>query len=745
MTGLPDPADSRALTIRVHSASAETPDVFPVESTLDDIWPVQAGARLQLDALPKTDPAEYGRQLGQALFASSTLQRQFNFARGRGPHVSISLQVDADALGGVAWERLIYEGGGEELPLATAAEVALTRRVPSELIDQPQQDGPFRLLLVLASPSSLSADGPIAPIDLTAEVRSLRRAWEAQVGRGLLDVTILGRLPEELTVELRRGGYRVRPEPATLATFAALLPGMHGLHLISHGAFKHGVASLLWEDDQGGATIVSELDFLPKVRNSTLRLVFLQACRTASGASTAMSGLAPQVAARTAAVVAMQDYVRMDDASRFAEQFYDTLLTTGYVDRAVNAGRQALFTAAPGTSNWAIPCLYLAPKSARLWRLDQVLRAVQDLADKFRALPEISQPFPVEVIRLQDRESPRMETSPPGPRVRVLDAVAAALAVDGEGHGQSLVIAGNYGRAKTSQLRSVYASYARQVSRSATPLPLYLQANTFPLDDDLPEHLLARGIEATYAKFGVALTAADVIRRLGQPCLLCVDGDDGADGRRLLKAFECVRAFTQARPQAAVVLTVDIEQLAGIRKVDPAIPVMVVQLLSPATVTQHLSALAAAAADTPRQGQLKDLLAAIQHANLFDVASVPWLLSYLIRHAARGLPSRSMMIGRIVEENFAQADLPAGVRRLIHELFGRLAWHLQSHQTLRVDGGHLYEMLDQVRGRREWQLEDLKAGAFKTGILAPSDEDGARFCYPGFQLVLLRALPAQPA
>ena len=338
---------------------------------------------------------------------------------------------------------------------------------------------------MLASPSSLSPDGPIAPIDLPAEVRSLRRAWDAQVGRGLLDVTILGRLPEALAIELRRDGYRVRQEPATLATFADLLPGMHGLHLISHGAFKNGVASLLWEDEQGGATIVSELDFLPKVRNSTLRLVFLQACRTAAGASTAMSGLAPQVAARTAAVVAMQDYVRMDDASRFAEQFYDTLLTTGYVDRAVNAGRQALFTAAPGTSNWAIPCLYLAPKSARLWRPDQVLRAVQDLADKFRALPEISQPFPVEVIRLQDRESPRMETSPPGPRVRVLDAVAAALAADGEGHG---AVAGHRRQLRTGQdlaaalgLRQLCASgLPRRHAAAALPAGQHLSPRRRP-------------------------------------------------------------------------------------------------------------------------------------------------------------------------------------------------------------------------------------------------------------------------
>ena len=430
----------------------------------------------------------------------------------------------------------------------------------------------------------------------------------------------------------------------------------------------------------------------------------------------------------------MQDYVRMDDASRFAEQFYDTLLTTGYVDRAVNAGRQALFTAAPGTSQLGHPVPLPGaevgpPVAARpgAARRAGPGRPVPPPARDRPALPGGGDPPAAQRVAANGDQP--AGTAGAHPR----RGGGGAGDPETEARTATLVIAGNYGRAKTSQLRGVYAAHARQVSRNATPLPLYLQANAFPLDDDLPEPLLARGIEATYAKFDVELTAADVARRLNQPCLLCVDGDDGADGRRLLKTFDCVRAFTQAHPHAAAVVTLDIEQLATIRKADPAIPVMVVQLLTPATVTQHLTALAASAADTPRQGQLKDLLAAIQRANLYDVASVPWLLSYLIRHAARGLPSRSQMIGRIVEENFAQADLPAGVRRLIHELFGRLAWHLQSHQALRIDGGHLYELIDQVRGRREWQLEELKAAALKTRILAPSDEDGARFCYPGFQ------------
>ena len=69
----------------------------------------------------------------------------------------------------------------------------------------------------------------------------------------------------------------------------------------------------------------------------------------------------------------------MEDARRFAQQFYDTLLTTGFADMAVNTGRRVLYR--PDSRNWTIPALYLTPKAELLWEPDAVLRAVQDLAE----------------------------------------------------------------------------------------------------------------------------------------------------------------------------------------------------------------------------------------------------------------------------------------------------------------------------------------------------------------------------
>ena len=153
-------------------------------------------------------------------------------------------------------------------------------------------------------------------------------------------------------------------------------------------------------------------------------------------------------------------------------------------------------------------------------------------------------------------------------------------------------------------------------------------------------------------------------------------------------------------------------------------PVLIAQLLSPATVAQYLNGLGE---------DYKVLLGSLQRANLFDLASVPWLLSHLIRHANRSGLSRSGVIERIVTGNFAAANVPAGVRRIVNDLLGRMAWTLQTRQALRLDGGRVYEILDQVRGRREVQLEQLKTHALETKIVAAVDEDGVRFSYPGFQ------------
>ncbi|MBA2355477.1 MAG: HEAT repeat domain-containing protein, partial [Acidobacteria bacterium] len=227
----------------------------------------------------------------------------------------------------------------------------------------------------------------------------------------------------------------------------------------------------------------------------------------------------------------------------------------------------------------------------------------------------------------------------------------------------------------------------------------------------------------------IEIEAEDLRARLQQGCLLFVDGDQESDTLQRTRAFDALRRWTLANPRARVVMTLD-EQ--AVREVPDAladgkreqVPVLLVQLLSPATVAQYLTSL---------EQDHSALLRSIQDANLFDLAGVPWLLAHLLRQSPRGTLSRSGVIARVVDGNLAGANLSGMSRRLVGDLLGRIAWTLQQRQSTRLDGQRLYELLDQVRGRRELPLEDFKTQALATRVLAPSHEDGVRFSYPGFQ------------
>jgi hypothetical protein len=726
------------LSLRIRAATAEKPDLYTIDVMINGSGSLSAFATIKPTDLAavETDRWEYGRRLGHALFSDVGLQRAFAYARGSAKRMSVSLEIDpeAAALHDLMWEHLIYVAGTEELAFAASDTLAFSRRIPLEIPTVTPSEGPFRMLLVISSPvelDSLPADAPTRPIDVAEEIDSLRSAWDALVQAGLMQVSILGRLPPALAGELESFGYSVFAGAATLDALADRLTSVDSLHLISHGTFKDGKASLLLENPEGKAEAVSEANFLGKFGERSLRLVFLQACKSATrtpGVANVMSGLAPKVARHAAGVVAMQDFVRVEDARRFAQQFYNGLLSTGLADAAANAGRRVLYR--PDSRNWAIPALYLTPKAELLWEPDAVLRAVQDLAEQFGRKSEVKHPFPVDVIRQTPDVSSKMETSPPGPRVRVAEAVSSAL-FPAEGQGQRspiVVIAGNYGRAKTAQLYQLYVTYAKQASRRDI-VPFFAQISDFQSTEDSPEVTLASAIAATYKRLGIEVGVDALKRRLKQKFILCLDGDQEADSRRRAIAFDCLHAIMQANPEASAVVTLDEQLIAHTPALnrtdaDTEIPVLIVQLLSPTTVAQYLNGLG---------DDYKGLLGSLQRANLFDLAGVPWLLSHLIRHANRSNLSRSGVIERIITGNFAAANVPAGVRRILNDLLGRTAWTLQTRQALRLDGGRVYEILDQVRGRREVQLEQLKAHALDTKIVAAIDEDGVRFAYPGFQ------------
>ena len=71
-----------------------------------------------------------------------------------------------------------------------------------------------------------------------------------------------------------------------------------------------------------------------------------------------------------AAVIAMQDNVKVKTAQLFNQRFYGDLLRTGEVDMALAATRYDLYHAGPESWEWGIPVLFLGSSRTDLFNTD---------------------------------------------------------------------------------------------------------------------------------------------------------------------------------------------------------------------------------------------------------------------------------------------------------------------------------------------------------------------------------------
>ena len=117
-------------------------------------------------------------------------------------------------------------------------------------------------------------------------------------------------MPLELAAALERR-LPVFAVPATLDALSDRLSSCDSLHLISHGTFKEGKASLLLENPEGPPSLSAKRPFSA---GSASAVCGWCSCRPARaqpkpGDPNVMSGLAPKLAGHAAGVVAMQDFV----------------------------------------------------------------------------------------------------------------------------------------------------------------------------------------------------------------------------------------------------------------------------------------------------------------------------------------------------------------------------------------------------------------------------------------------------
>ena len=358
-----------------------TQSTHDVLATIDGTgsWHGESTIDYEQLAEAEQDHRQYGTRLGEFLF-NPAIMNALRRARGRQERpVRIRLWLEMGPNGeredqhGLRWERAFVVVNGKEWPLAMTSELPFSRYVPGPYTDlDASDDSVFRLLVVFASPDNLAPGQQ--PLEVDADLSTLLDGVDLLAqGRGFRLAVMPGRTPisDVLQARLAASQIEVVKGPSTIDSIARSVHDCHGLHIVAHGTMnpqtQHGALVL---EDQAGRRAFAFDDELYPWMHPDLRVVVLQSCQSATPPSKLgrpFVNIGPRlVQLGVPAVVAMQDYVAMDDARVFAAAFYRSLVQNGLVDVAMNQGRQAMFQKS-NNDNFSIPALFMCLKEGRLW------------------------------------------------------------------------------------------------------------------------------------------------------------------------------------------------------------------------------------------------------------------------------------------------------------------------------------------------------------------------------------------
>lgn len=663
----------------------------------------------------------YGQWLGEWLFADSGLRSALDFAMGQsGGNVRVRLEIGegCSELAALRWERAMYRRGNETLALAADENVFFSRTMPVPLREIEPGRGVFRLGLFIASPLGLPEEegSGARAIQVQKELDALMEAWRPLIRAGQLRVQVVARLG-------------ARTMGSTVEELQRLAADCDGLHIICHGGYTKSKdeASLLLETANGEKALAGEERILQALASDRLRLVVLQACESAQRGKNGdvWSGLGAKLARRVPCVLAMQERIRMDEARIFATRFYTSLLASGEVDRAANAGRRAIRR--PGADSWAIPVLYLDPR-VTIWEPDEFRGTIHALAREFEKRREVQAPFPVEVVRAIDPEGVLLEEEVAGARIPVMEAIEGLLS----GEEKVGALLGQFGRAKSAQLYRAYVDIAARSAQEEgdTPgLPLFLRLRDFDGRDRPSRTAIAQAARQLFLDELHCEVACERIEEyLSEAVTILLDADDVVDGRVRQEAFGHLREVLSLHPRTKLLVVSDQQSFLAARRQEPELfahaAVYFVQLISPSALFQFLHSEPLAAKGCP-------LYAKIESANLFDVASVPWLLSYLLE-APTFAASRSAALARISDTRIVSNCEPA-LHRQVREGLSRIAMAMQKDKTTQMPFAETQAILRSVGAARDIPAETLRRELLASQILVRTEDDSVRFAYPGFQ------------
>lgn len=747
---------------------------YPVELTLNNRLEFRRGY-LSPDIVRWT-PGPLDAQSGRSLFELLTQDEQVASAwamiRGGAPRRRIRLSIDSAAaeLNPIPWELLRDPddaGDGVAVNLAAADATPFSRYIAG-VQDYTPPIAPHRvkILVAIANPAGLERYG-LQAIDVDAE-------WAA------LQAAVAG-----LNVELR-----LVPQPCTLeAIEEELRTGAHVLHMVAHGAYsksdqraviflanRNNQVRFLHADEHAEALARQMhaaratgpvVDWEPSRRerpaSEGLRLVFLSSCQTATQSPTdAFAAFAPRlVRAGVPAVLAMQDLVPVETARAFSQVFYRQLLRHGEVDLAANQARAALLSGQwPGAH---IPVLFMRLADGRLLAPSPARSALTAIvADEdfawFSPATQGYLPLPIEVLHVtgqQDLHSFEGHEIEPTAAIDILQALEEIypasewLAMAGQRRRPTVIaLVGGYGTNRTTQLKRIVWQTAQDSLRpDATELvaPVYVSLDRWGMAQLSAGDPISDMAREALRRHWPDMDAQDTANLLAgrSPILRFVfHNSDNLSDPELLMVLKQLRLFIDRHPQHQFVFGVSPDRLAQDLFAGVDLHVLILQPLDRRKLRHFLQGLPG---DDPAG---LPLLQRLDQSGLYDLAAVPWFMLNLVENARRGQypQSRTQVLQHMVENALAevveilavdgrersltrQGTVVDHVERILYAL----AWRMQSGLTTTLPLGEAFTLMKQIRGDREYSLEELTDALVQRKLLAIEGRDSLRFAYSRIQ------------
>ncbi len=270
---------------------------------------------------------QYHRSLGMA-YAQNTCLR-------------IRLRIDAPELACYPWE-FMYDGDQTNEFLALHQNISITRFISIQNpVPVVTTNLPLRMLVIISSP----AHPEFPALEVEKEKKSIKVALKQLVKQDLIRIRFL--------------------EKATLTGLEKELKRkVDIIHFIGHGGYceQLGGGCLVFESETGDHELINIDRLSLLLRETPVRLIVLNACRTAQVTSSEISLSVAEGLVRIGvpAVIAMQFPIPDLSALNFAKTFYETLAKTYQVDRAVAEARRKLFINLEGARiDWGIPVLFM--------------------------------------------------------------------------------------------------------------------------------------------------------------------------------------------------------------------------------------------------------------------------------------------------------------------------------------------------------------------------------------------------